>query len=221
MQIEQMPMARVFFAKRDRARYTSHLDVMRMFTRAFRRSGLPLWHTQGFNPHVYMMFALPLALGYESRCETLDIRLTENIPFEYVTARLNQSLPEGFSAIRTAAPVLDPKEIALADYSVEIKCPAEAIKVKLEEFMEQDKIEVLKKGKKGDKLVDIKPMSGLTEAFPQDDTLLLRLRMAAGITLNINPTLLLNAFYKWADFAPASARIVRSRILTADLRDFL
>ncbi len=120
MKIEQMPTARVFYHKFGRARYTSHLDVMRMFTRAFRRSGLPLWHTQGFNPHVYMMFALPLALGYESLCETLDIRLTQEIPFEEVAGRLNAALPYGFMAERAAEPVLDPKEIAFAQYESEL-----------------------------------------------------------------------------------------------------
>jgi radical SAM-linked protein len=217
MQIDQMPMARVFFAKTGRARYTSHLDVMRMFTRAFRRSGLPLWHTQGFNPHVYMMFALPLALGYEGACETLDIRLTEDIPLEEVTARLNAVLPEGFSALRAAAPILDPREIALADYEVELTPnPKEGFGA----FMGQPKIEVLKKGKKGEKLVDIKPLSEMLEAAPQGEALALRLRMAAGITLNVNPTLLLNAFYEWAGYAPEAAKITRTRILTADLRDF-
>jgi radical SAM-linked protein len=215
MQIDQMPMARVFYAKTGRARYTSHLDVMRMFTRAFRRSGLPLWHTQGFNPHVYMMFALPLALGYESSRETLDIRLTEDIPLEEVVSRLNKSLPEGFSALRANTPILDPKEIALADYTVELKP-----KASFAAFMGQPKIEVLKKGKKGEKLVDIKPLSELLSSGAHSDTQLLKLRMAAGITLNINPTLLLNAFYEWAGFAPEAVKITRNRILTADLRDF-
>jgi radical SAM-linked protein len=217
MQIDQMPMARVFYAKTGRARYTSHLDVMRMFTRAFRRSGLPLWHTQGFNPHVYMMFALPLALGYESACETLDIRLTENIPLEEVVRRLNEALPEGFSALRAAPPVLDPKEIALAEYAVELK-PGNASQFNA--FMEQPKIEVLKKGKKGEKLVDIKPLSELLETNQQGETLHIKLRMAAGITLNINPTLLLNAVFAWASLSPEAVKITRNRILTADLRDF-
>jgi radical SAM-linked protein len=217
MQIDQMPMARVFFAKAGRARYTSHLDVMRMFTRAFRRSGLPLWHTQGFNPHVYMMFALPLALGYESSCETLDIRLTEDIPLKEIVSRLNVALPEGFSALRAATPVLDPKEIAFAEYAVELKpCAKESF----ESFMEQPQIEVLKKGKKGEKLVDIKPLSEALTAETQGETLQIKLRMAAGITLNVNPTLLLNAFYEWAGHAPAFAKIARTRILTVDLRDF-
>jgi radical SAM-linked protein len=212
-----MPMARVFYAKTGRARYTSHLDVMRMFTRAFRRSGLPLWHTQGFNPHVYMMFALPLALGYESSCETLDIRLTQDIPLEEVVCRLNAALPEGFSALRAATPVLDPKEIALAEYAVKLKpCAKESF----EAFMGQPRIEVLKKGKKGAKLVDIKPLSEALAAETQGETLQITLRMAAGITLNVNPTLLLNAFYEWAGHAPEAARIARTRILTADLRDF-
>jgi hypothetical protein len=63
-------------------------------------------------------------------------------------------------------------------------------------------------------------LSELLSADAQDETLRLKLRMAAGITLNINPTLLLNAFYEWADFSPESAKITRNRILTADLRDF-
>ena len=63
---EVMIPVRMFFSKTGRAKYISHLDTMRTFTRAFRRTSLPLWYTQGFNPHLYMTFPLPLALGVES-----------------------------------------------------------------------------------------------------------------------------------------------------------
>ena len=68
---------RLGFSKTDRAAYISHLDCNRLFQRAFKRSGLPVWYTQGFNPHVYLTFPLPLSLGTESLCETVDFRLTE------------------------------------------------------------------------------------------------------------------------------------------------
>ncbi len=218
MQIEQMPMARVFYRKTGRARHTSHLDVMRMFTRAFRRSGLPLWHTQGFNPHVYMMFALPLALGCESLCETLDIRLTREISFDEVTGRLNAVLPPGFEALRSAPPVLDPKEIAFADYEAELLYVTDAPDIK--SFLARPVIEAVKKTKKGEKTIDIKPLCELLSSETRGLSQALTLRMAAGITLNINPGLLLGEFYKWANTSPKSVNIRRTRILTAENRDF-
>ena len=206
-------MARVVFSKTGRVRYTSHLDVMRMFTRAFKRSGLPLWHTRGFNPHLYMMFPLPLALGYESLCEPLDIRLTQDIPLTDVVSRLNGVLPTGFTAISADTPVMSPGEIAFAEYDIAIQCDIS----RLEEFLALPKIEVLKKTKKGEKLLDIKPLVQALEINAAD----FRLRTAAGQSQNINPSLLLNEFYRFAGIEPETVKITRIGILTADNRDFV
>ena len=59
-----MKLVRIFFEKRDRARYISHLDITRCLSRAFARTDIPVWYTEGFNPRIYMTFALPLSLGY-------------------------------------------------------------------------------------------------------------------------------------------------------------
>ena len=88
-----METVRVFFAKEGRLKYISHLDVTRCLARVFKRSGLPIWYTQGFNPHAYLTFALPLPLGVESRCESFDFRLTEEVSYEEVKDRLNAVLP--------------------------------------------------------------------------------------------------------------------------------
>ena len=53
---------RTVFEKKGRAKYISHLDLNRFMMRAFRRSGLPIWYTEGFNPHPYATFALALSL---------------------------------------------------------------------------------------------------------------------------------------------------------------
>ena len=73
-------MPRALFDKTGNARYISHLDLKRVFQRAFKRSGLPLTHTQGFNPRPSVSIALPLSLGVESRCELLDFELEH--PFD-------------------------------------------------------------------------------------------------------------------------------------------
>ena len=50
-------------------------------SRAFHKAKLPLWYTEGFNPHVFLTFAAPLSLGFEGRHESMDIRLIEDMPY--------------------------------------------------------------------------------------------------------------------------------------------
>ena len=70
-----MVPVRATFEKRRRAKYISHLDLMRCMQRAFKRAGVPIWYTEGFNPHAYLMFPLALSLGCESGCECMDFRI--------------------------------------------------------------------------------------------------------------------------------------------------
>ena len=73
-------MPRALFQKTGNAVYTSHLDLMRVFQRAFKRAGLSLTHSQGFNPRPSVSIALPLSLGVSSRCELLDFDLEGEMP---------------------------------------------------------------------------------------------------------------------------------------------
>lgn len=88
-------MPRALFEKTGNARYISHLDLMRLFQRAFKRAGLPLTHTQGFNPRPSVSIALPLSLGVESRCELLDFDLEIPVDCGEIREKLNTSLVEG------------------------------------------------------------------------------------------------------------------------------
>ena len=88
-------MPRALFEKLDNARFISHLDLMRLFQRAFKRAGLPLTHTQGFNPRPSVSIALPLSLGAESNCELLDFDLESPVPPERIRDRLNAALIDG------------------------------------------------------------------------------------------------------------------------------
>ena len=66
---------RLLFSKSQRARYISHLDLMRTFQRAFLRAGVTIRHTEGYNPHPFVSVALPISVGYSSECEILEFGL--------------------------------------------------------------------------------------------------------------------------------------------------
>ena len=89
-------MSRILFEKTSNAIWISHLDLMRVFQRAFRRAELPLTHSQGFNPRPSVSIALPLSVGIESQCELLDFTLDgEAVPCDEIKHRLNKKLTDG------------------------------------------------------------------------------------------------------------------------------
>ena len=89
-------MPRALFEKTGNAVYISHLDLMRLFQRAFKRAGLPLTHTQGYNPRPSVSIALPLSVGVESHCELLDFDLEgDSVSCEEIKVRLNDALVDG------------------------------------------------------------------------------------------------------------------------------
>ena len=111
-----MPELRLRFEKRGRAAYLSHLDVLRTFQRAFIRAGIPVKHSEGFNPHPKMSIAAPLQLGCESLCEVLDAGILDGP--EDLPAALNPVLPEGLAVLSAAEPVLGVGKIAWAEWEL-------------------------------------------------------------------------------------------------------
>ena len=94
-----MREVRLRFSKTDRAKYISHLDTNRVFQRAFSRAKINLWFTEGFNPHPFMSFSLPLSLGVESLCENVDIRLLDDMTDSELKSRMNGVLPDGIRIV--------------------------------------------------------------------------------------------------------------------------
>lgn len=150
-----MRCVRVWFNKTGAIRYISHLDLMRTMTRAIRRSGIPLWYTEGFNPHPYMTFALPLSLGMESVCESMDIRIEGDVTNDDLFVSLRDAMPDGITVTAVKDPVTDPKYIALAAFDVtfhDVPDPA-ALADTIETLLSGEHLIVQKIGKKGHKKV--------------------------------------------------------------------
>lgn len=198
LQIEKFDY-RAVYAKCGRAKYISHLDFMRSMQRIIKRSKLPVWHTQGFNPHVYIMFPLALPLGTDSRVEIMDFALTEELDNEQVKKQLGEKCPEGIEIISVSQPVHKHTEIKSAEYEISFKpdIPANDCLEKWNGFMALDKIEIEKRTKKKTvNLVDIKPHITVLSAEADGDSVKLSLRLPAGTDFNLNTNVVLDTFFE-------------------------
>ena len=155
-------MPRALFEKTGNAVYISHLDLMRVFQRAFKRAGLPLTHTQGFSPRPSVSIALPMSVGVESHCELLDFELeVEQISCEEIMTRLNEALVEGVRVLSVYNGTDKIREIVLLDCSVFLEYDKGISgdgKAELENLFCQPSVVVEKRGKNGTTQQDIIPM---------------------------------------------------------------
>ena len=183
-------MPRILFEKKGNAVWISHLDLMRLFQRAFKRAGLPLTHTQGFNPRPSVSIALPLSVGVESVCELLDFDLDgDKVANRIVRGKLNDYLLPGIRVIKVYDNGQKIKNLALLDTVVTLEydngVPHDAV-TKLTEFFQRDEILVEKKTKtNGIQDQNIVPMIKALDVQQTDDnTITLQARVCCQ-----NPTL--------------------------------
>lgn len=155
-------MPRLLFEKKGNAIWISHLDLMRLLQRAFKRAGLPLTHTQGFNPRPSVSIALPLSVGVESDCELLDFDLDgEKVANDLILAKLNEKLVDGVKVRAVYDDGRKIKHLALLKCAVSLEydngVPKQA-KERIESLFASDSLMVEKKSKNGIQEQNIIPM---------------------------------------------------------------
>ena len=170
-------MPRLLFEKTGNAVWISHLDLMRLFQRAFKRADLPLTHTQGFNPRPTVSIALPLSVGVESRCELLDFDLDgENIPCEEIRDRLNQTLVAGIRVLDVYGSGRKLKDLSLLHCQVQMEydagVPIDAAE-SLQNLFASETLIVPKRTKNGMQDQNIIPMIRRLKAEQTDDNTIL------------------------------------------------
>ncbi len=213
---------RAVFEKTGSAKYISHLDLNRCMQRAIRRAGLPAWYTEGFHPHMYLMFALALSLGAESMCETMDFRLTENISAEEVKVRLNAALPDGLKVHDVHSPKHTAAEIGSAVYRVTMRTEdVPALAAQWEKFLSQEHHMIEKKTKHRTREIDILPMITVEQSVQHPESLELLLRLPAGNDANLNISVVTDEFNKYAEQAFFVDRCVREKIFCGNGEEFL
>ena len=220
-----MRCVRVWFNKMGMSRYVSHLDLMRAMTRAVRRAEVPLWYTEGFNPHPYITFALPLSLGMESLYESMDMRIEGDSTNEDIFNMLKGSMPPGIEIKSVEDPVYDPKKITFGEFDILFDCeknPKALIEL-IEETLSAQELIVQKLGKKGrHKVMKDINLIEFIKSFKTgslENRVKLTVVLPAGSTTNVNPSLLADEIQKRAE-ERVSYTIVRKKLLLENMELF-
>ena len=211
-----MNSVRLWYKKSGLAVYTSHLDMNRCFTRAVRRAGIPLWYTEGFNPHPYLTFLLPLPLGTAGEREPLDIRTVEDISAEEIKKRLNAVLPEGLEIVDVTEARDKANEIVSAAYEITARFEsvedAEKFAKSVTDITGTGTLEAEKRSKRGIKTVNLCEFVRSFEAKADGNAAVIRTELLTGTQQNLNAGLLEEALEKAAGRSPETLTIVRKEI---------
>lgn len=219
-----MLKVRIKFRKDGISKFIGHLDMMRYFQKAMRRADIPIAFSGGYSPHMIMSFAQPLGIGLTSDGEYMDIEITEHISSKDAVAQLNKAMIEDVE-VKSFLQISEEKKdsgmtiIAAADYAFTPNEAQQALftEEKVVEFMARESIVVLKKTKRSEKEVDIKPM---IHTFAMRDGKAF-MCLAAGSEVNLKPELVISAFldFQGADTATLPIQFRRLELYAKDKQD--
>lgn len=214
---------RLYISKKGRIKYVSHLDMFRLMQRAVRRADIPLWYTEGFNPHPYISFLLALSLGVESEGEPVDIRIVGDISPDEVKDRLNKCMPEGLVVESAVKPFNKSAEIAFADYFVTYDVN-DISENELFEALTSGELSCEKSGKSGGKkvmkTVNVSEHIKNFKISKENDDILLNVTLPAGSTFNLNPLQLSQALSAYLKKEVVPVRVLRTTLLCEDMSKF-
>ena len=219
-----MRNVRIWFNKTSECKYISHLDLNRVMLRAVRRAQLPMWVTEGFNPHPFVTFPLPISLGISGLRECMDIRIIDDtFDISLIPEMINPFLPGGIQVFDATYPQYDPKYITFAEYKAEIsvdKMSGAELRGAIEEICSDEELIIKKKSKAGFKDVDMLPFVKAFEfSDVSDDSLSFRVVLPAGNTKNIGLPLVLKAIENKLE-KEISYDIVKLNMFTEEMTPF-
>ncbi|AOT72765.1 TIGR03936 family radical SAM-associated protein [Geosporobacter ferrireducens] len=218
---------RARYTKTDMMKFISHLDLVRLMQRAFRRAEIPMVYSQGFNPHPKLTFATALSVGVSSEGEYLDVEIKSFIDLDVFKSKVNQVLPEGMRILQCK--YMEQKSesimavIEYASYLVNVRlkesAEIEQIKNSINHFLSLEEILVLKKpGKRNNdnkKEINIRTYINQLELFSiEKDELMLKMVLATGSRGNLKPEVVIQ---KLAVDEQIPLEIEKTRIHRLDL----
>ena len=219
--LEAPATVRIKFTKTGNLQFISHLDLQRTFHRILVRANIPMWYTQGFNPHAKLVFGLPLSIGTQSVCEMADLRIDRKITLEEIRDQLNEQLTDEMQVIEAYYPTAKFNDIAYADYTITIKSESITKDTEIAAVaLFAAPIIMTKKSKSGEKEVDITDFIKKIEFSAIDGELTARAVLSAGTTENLNPEYIVTAL-KTLNFGECPVySIMRNRVFDKYLIEF-
>lgn len=220
---------RLKFCKVGTLQYISHLDLQRTFNRILVRACIPVWYSQGFNPHIKLVFSTPLSVGSESICEYLDIRLSREMSLDELKEKLNAEMTDEFYITDVYEPKNDFSSIAYASYDIVIHTAdaSQEMAENIEGILTTSPLNMIKKGKAGEREIDIIPLIKEVKAeySEQDGNILLNVLLSASSTQYLNPEMLITALKERTsmlsgDMTEEYYTILRTSLRKEDLSEF-
>lgn len=220
---------RVKFKKVGQLQYISHLDLVRTVHKIVVRSKLPLWYTEGFNPKPKLVFAAPLSVGTESVCEFLDIRLNEKISPDKAMKMLNSNMTDEMQVLSAYYPETKPTELKWLAYTLMINTEGadDALVERIGTALSKEKIEVIKKGKKGEVLTDIKPLIKFADAILDGEYIRITCILSADSQSFLNPEYIIKylkdecGILSAKDLLSEGYMVMREAAFKEDMSEFL
>ena len=210
---------RASFVREGATTFLGHLDLMTCFERAARRAELPILYSQGYNPRPMMVFALPLGVGIETRCDYLDVSLNRPYDADLFVKELNDYLPDGLRILKSKA-IPEPKDsimsiVTTAFYRFEAKGIREAMK----KAMGEETLIVTKIAKGKEKQTDIRPLLISLSQASDEDPDAVEFYAFAGSEKNVRPDLILSSLSKYCGMDPEkaeNARVIRLGLFSGE-----
>ena len=196
---------RIKFSKQKPMQYIGHLDTMRYFQKVLRRAELPVAFSEGFSPHILMSFASPLGVGKTSLGEYFDLDLTETLPCREIADRIKRNLSAGFSVsavseIEAVKSTNGMRVISAASYHVRTFPDIPVSEERIRDFLQQDKINILRKTKRREEWTDIRPW--IYDFRWENDGF--SMLLSAGSVQNLKPEPVVSAYAALQDVSPDS-----------------
>ncbi|MFV0344075.1 MAG: TIGR03936 family radical SAM-associated protein [Anaerocolumna sp.] len=218
-------MVRMKFLKTGPLKFIGHLDIMRYFQKTFRRAGIDVEYSKGYSPHQILSFAAPLGVGLTSEGEYLDVSINTMMDTDVMIQKINEAMNENIRITDLRILPEGSKNamsiVAGADYKLSLRdgydfLDKEEFVQKFQDYMNQNEIIVIKKSKKSENEVDIKPFiyqfaferesfyheapaaagvaCELEAAQMFDNGICVYLKLATGSVNNLKPELVLEGF---------------------------
>jgi radical SAM family uncharacterized protein/radical SAM-linked protein len=199
---------RLTFSKTGPTRYLSHLEMVRLFIRSCRRAGLKFVYSEGYHPMPKVSFASALPVGTESIHETVDIKLYEAGSIASLRERLGQQLPNGIGIVSIEDITHHVKRTKLKESHFNITINGLKIERRsLEDFLKSDHFPILKMGKKGEQLVDARPLIKSIRYIPPHDLNLVVNHLAGP---GLKPTDIIKGILHLKDHQVGSIKILKT-----------
>ncbi len=216
-----MRTVRIWFTKTGSARYISHLDLMRFFTRSFRKTDIRPWYTEGFNPRLHMVFTLSLPLGVEGLSEAFDVRIISEESNEELLKKLSAVSSEGLCFTGVTEPINVPSDVAFARYAVVYPNAPIGLSEHLNAAVCQGTLPAVKKNKKGvERQIALEKELSDFSITGNDKKVCLSFVLPASSENNISPLLFLSALSEKSEIDFSGCQIIREKLLLSDKSDF-